>query len=332
MLSSLRRFSRDEVAQERLKIILFYHRYGEKATQEAFGVDRKLLYIWRKRFNLSQRRLSSLIPTSTRPKQVRASNIDIRIISYISFLRENHYRLGKEKIKPLLDQYCFREGLPHISQSTVGRIIKRNNLFFQRSTRIYHQPSEARFKAKTTKRLRIRYAPSPAGLGNLQMDTVVRVTDGVRIYLYSAIDIKGKFVLSLPYLRLNSQNTLDFFKKAELVCPLRIKSVQTDNGLEFKGVFEKYLKTKKIPHYFTYPRCPKINGVVERYQRTLQEEFLNPNLDLIHYPKQFIGKLADYLIFYNTQRVHKSLGLKSPVDYLISQGAMSKMSWTHTIT
>jgi transposase InsO family protein len=40
--------------------------------------------------------------------------------------------------------------------------------------------------------------------------------------------------------------------------------------------------------------------------------------------------LADYLVFYNTQRPHKALGLKSPVDYLISEGVMSKMFATYT--
>jgi hypothetical protein len=52
MLSSLRRFSKDEVAQERFKIMKFYEKYGEKACLEAFGVDRKLMYTWRKKFNL----------------------------------------------------------------------------------------------------------------------------------------------------------------------------------------------------------------------------------------------------------------------------------------
>ncbi len=40
MLSSLKKFSNNEVAQERLKIIKFYEQYGEKATKEAFGADR----------------------------------------------------------------------------------------------------------------------------------------------------------------------------------------------------------------------------------------------------------------------------------------------------
>jgi hypothetical protein len=42
MVASLRRFSKDEVAQQRLKIIKFYEKYKEQATKEAFGVDRKL--------------------------------------------------------------------------------------------------------------------------------------------------------------------------------------------------------------------------------------------------------------------------------------------------
>jgi len=49
MLSSLRRFARSEVAQERLRIIEFYKQYGEQATKEAFGASRKVISRWRKK-------------------------------------------------------------------------------------------------------------------------------------------------------------------------------------------------------------------------------------------------------------------------------------------
>ncbi len=49
MLYSLRRFKESEVAQQRMKIIKFYEQYGEKATKEAFGADRKVISKWRKR-------------------------------------------------------------------------------------------------------------------------------------------------------------------------------------------------------------------------------------------------------------------------------------------
>lgn len=334
MLKSLRRFSKDEVAQERLKIIEFYGEYGEKATIKAFGIKRNTVFVWKKRLRENKNSLASLIPTSTTPKTQRRMTTNLKIVSEIRKLREKYPRLGKDKIKPILNKYCLKEGITPISISTIGKVLKRNNFFFQKSGRIYHNPSSkwAQNKTKRAKRTRARYAPKPNSVGYLEMDTVLRFVDGIKYYFYSAIDVKGKFAFSLPYKNLNSQNTVDFFRKVLYAFPFSIKAVQTDNGLEFLGDFEDYLRKYSILHIFIYPRCCKINGVVERYQRTLQENFIDNHLDIIHNPKLFNSKLIDFLIFYNTQRVHDAHGnLKSPMDYLISEGGMSKMSATHTL-
>jgi IS30 family transposase len=313
-----------------MEVLSFFKEFGLKATKKAFKVSKTTLYRWRKALFNNQGKLSSLIPKSTKPLSVRKMMTDPRMVEYIKNLREEYPKLGKEKIKPLLDKYCLSLGIKSISVSTIGKVIKRHHLFSQKQGRVYHNPASGWNQKKKSKRLRVRYSPKPAEFGHFQMDTVLKLVDNLKLYLYSAIDIKLKFSLSLAYSNLNSQNTLDFFKKLEIVYPLKIKSIQTDNGLEFLGMFDNYLKRKHIPHYFIYPRCPKINGVVERYQRTLEEEFLDPNLDLIHNPKLFSDKLTDYLIFYLLERPHKSLGLKSPMDYLVSGGYLSQMSVTHT--
>jgi len=334
MLKSMKRFSKDDVAKERLKIVEFYREYGEKATIKAFLVNRKTIFVWNKRLKESRNSLASLIPTSTTPKTQRRMTTDPKIVSEIRKLREKYPRLGKDKIKPILQKYCLKEGLTPISISTIGKVIKRNNFFFQKSGRIYHSPNSgwAHNKAKRAKRTRVKYAPKPDSVGYLEMDTILRFVDGIRYYFYCAIDVKGKFAFALPYKHLNSQNTVDFFKKVEYVFPFSIKTVQTDNGLEFLGDFEDYLKKRNILHVFIYPRCCRINGVVERFNRTIQENFIDNNLDIIHNPKLFAGKLIDYLLFYNTERVHDAHGnLKSPMDYLITEGGMSKMSATHTL-
>lgn len=330
MLKSLRRFSRDEVAQERLKIIEFYSEYGEKTTKKAFGVGRKTIFVWKKRLRERRNSISSLIPTTTTPHTKRVMMTDYRIVGFIKKIREQHPRLGKEKIKPLLDQYCQKEAVPSIEVSTIGKVIKRNGFFFQKQGKVYHDPTSGYAKRKKAKRQRVRFAPKPTEVGYLEMDTVLYFVDGIRNYFYSAIDVKSKFVFSYQYKHLNSQNTVDFFKKVELVYPFPITTVQTDNGLEFLGDFEPYLQQKQIPHVFIYPRCCKINGVVERYQRSLQEEFIDNNLNTIHNPSLFSRNLIDYLLFFNTQRVHKAHGLKSPMDYLILKGGLSKMSVTST--
>jgi len=335
MLKSLRRFSKDDVAQERLRIIEFYKLHGEKTTKEAFNVGRDTVWIWKKRLKENHNSIASLIPTSTVPKTQRKMTADLKIVSEIKRLREEHPYLGKDKIKPILDKYCLKEELIPISSSTIGKVIKRNNFFFQKTGRIYHDPSSkwAQHGARRTRRTRVRYAPKPTNVGYLEMDTVLRFVDGIKYYFYQAVDVKGKFAFSWMYRHLNSQNTVDFLKKIEYVFPFKIRVIQTDNGLEFLRDFEGYLEERDISHVFIYPRCCRINGVVERFNRTIQENFIDNNLDVIHNPKVFLEKLIDYLLFYNTERVHEAHGnQKSPMDYLISEGGMSKMSATHTST
>jgi len=52
-------YSKDEIAQERFKIIEFYEEYGGKATVKAFGVKRKEEYIVILRLNGLKTRLKS---------------------------------------------------------------------------------------------------------------------------------------------------------------------------------------------------------------------------------------------------------------------------------
>jgi len=132
MLHSLRVFSRDEVAVQRMKIIKFYEEYGEEATKDAFGADRKVMSRWRRRLKEAGGELSSLVPESTRPNRVRHSDVPQEVIDFIRDLRQRHPRLGKEKIKPLLDKYCKEHRIGTVSESTIGNIIKRHKLFFRR--------------------------------------------------------------------------------------------------------------------------------------------------------------------------------------------------------
>jgi len=333
MLCSLRRFSKSEVAQQRMKIIKFYEEYGEKATKEAFGADRKVISRWRKRLKDNGGSLTALIPCSTRPHKVRRSNIPPEIIAFIRDMREKYPRIGKEKLKPLLDKYCIDKGIRPISESSIGNIIKRHKFFYQKTGRVYHDPDSkwAQGNIKRTKRLKIKHPLKPEDFGHIVSDTVERVTDGIKDYFYSAIDARLKFAITLNYKRLTSRNMKEFYQRFKEVYPFTIKSWQSDNGSENLGEFDEQLKRDGIPHYFSYPHCPKINTYIERYNRTIQEEFIDNNLDVIYDKPLFNQRLADYLIFYNTQRPHKSLGLKSPLEYLIEKGVMSQKSLTYTM-
>jgi len=328
MLSSLRKFAKDEVAQQRLRIMEFYDRYGEQATWEAFGADRKVISRWRQKLNRQGGALAGLVPESTRPRRTRTMIVALEIVQFIRSIRQEHPRLGKEKIKPLLDEFCQSKGLKPIAESTIGKVIKRHKLFSQKTGRVYHDPSIKR--PVPQKRLRVTRSPRHEDFGHIIADTVQRVTDGVKDYFYNAIDAKLKFALTLNYKRLTSKNMKDFYERFRTVYPLRIKDWQTDNGSENLGEFDTTLRKANIPHLFIYPRCPKINSIIERYNRTIQEEFIDNHLDIIHDKLLFHEQLAQYMLFYLTRRIHKSLDKMTPVDYLIKKGGMSHLYGTYT--
>jgi len=335
MLANLRRFAADEVARERMKIIQFYDEHGEAQSRKYFGVNRKTIHVWKKKLAASGHQLNALGVNSTRPKRVRRMVTDPQVLTYIRQLREDHPRLGKEKIKPILDQYCHQLGIPSPAVSTIGKIIKRHGLFFQKSGRVYHNPDSKWAQNTGGKRLprkRVRYAPHPEDLGHWQLDTMMRELDRLKLYFYSAIDVKGKLALSLPYSRLNSYNARDFFEKLQSFCPFPIQDVQTDNGPEFEGEFDAFLRGQHIPHHWSYPRCPRINGCIERFQRTLSEEFVQVHEESVRYPQDFLHHLGEYLLFYNTQRIHSALDKQTPLAFLLSNDILSKMSVTYTIT
>ena len=332
MHASLRRFQDSEVAQQRLKILEFYAEYGEAATVKAFGVKRQTLALWKNRLQQAHGQLAALVPSSTRPKRVRRMTTDPRLVEFIRQLRQEHPHLGKAKIKPLLDEYCREHKLNPIAEATIGKVLRRLPKDAPRG-RVYHNPASAAAQGKLIQqypRTRVRYAPKPAELGYLQLDTIERLLAGLKFYFYSGIDVKGKFSLALPYRARNSHNSVDFLTKFRQVYPVSIWSVQTDNGGEFLGEFDDYLRAEQIPHLFTYPRSPRINGCIERYQRTLQEEFVDLHEELIREPAQFCCQLAGYLVFYNARRPHQALQFQSPLAFLVAQKLMSNMSVSST--
>ena len=260
------------------------------------------------------------------------------IVSFIRSIREEHPRIGKEKIKPLLDEYCNKRNIKTISVSTIGKVIKRYDLSLPLSSLSYHNPESKWAKRKIIRgryRKKVKHSPKHNKPGYIEIDTIVKFIYGMKLYIYNAVDINSRFDFSYAFKSANSRNTTLFFKKLEEVYPERngIIVVQTDNGSEYLGEFDQYLKNKRIKPLFIYPRCPRINGYIERSNRTLQEEFLDYHLYLLpENIKEFNSELIDYLIWYNTKRVHKGLNNLTPIDFLLKYYPESQMYVTHTST
>jgi len=316
-------------AQERLRILQYWRKYGLAATKDAFGAKRSTLFGWWKLYKESGYKVESLNPGSQAPKKRRVRITDERIIKEIKRLRlEVCPNMGKAKIKKYLDNFCKEQGLALISESKIGRIIKDKKIYHHRQ-KVAHNGQLKTIKRKKKERKPKEFvAKEPGDL--IEIDTIVKYVWQVKRYIITAVDVHSRYTFAYCYERANSYNSRDFFHKLEQAFPFKIKCVQTDNGSEFHKYFDSYLKEQETMHYWNYPGQPYRNGHVEKYNRTIQEEFIDWNEIFLTEPQKFNQKLMDWLLWYNTQRYHWSLNLLTPVDYLLKNYFLSKMIWTNT--
>ena len=329
-------------ALRKAKILTFWQKHGLSATLDAYEIKRSTLYLWKKNLVEGKGKLESLNSKSRRPKTVRKRRISVAIEEYILQLRKDHPKLGKEKISRLLIDFCYRNNIEYeYSASTVGRVLTnlKERKLLPKYTKIYvHGKTGNLIERKTTrkqKKLRIKHYQPSKNDNLVQVDTIIYFINGIKRYIVTAINPQTDFAFALAYKTHSSSNTKDFFMKLQEVSPFTITHTQTDNGSEFDKYFGEYMKKQKIVHFHNYPRCPKMNAYVERFNRTLKEEFANYSRNTLSYDLNlFNQKMMDYLLWYNCYRPHHSLNLESPMQFIINSLTTEKsnMLWTSTIS
>ncbi len=86
----------------------------------------------------------------------------------------------------------------------------------------------------------------------------------------------------------------------------------TDNGCGFQGAFADYARGQRWRHCHTYPRSPKMNAFNERFNRTVQEDFVDYEEDLLLEDlRLFNQRLLGYLDRYNGHTDHTKESITS---------------------
>lgn len=297
-----------DIAQFRYHCLNHYYRYGLKPTLDAFNIGKSTLYDWKKSYESSKKRIISLVPKSTAPDHVRRMNTNWRLVEFIREMRKDYGNVGKNIIKYFLDVYARELGVKSIGLTTIGKLIKRRHLTFEERIHIRRQ-----FKFK---KLRTRRSPKVTSPGFIQMDSIVVYINHKRHLFMSVMDIFTKFALVEYVPCLSAKQAKEVLIKFQKINPTRVNTVQTDNGSEFLNVFHKYLDDQKIIHKFIYPKQPRINGFIERFNRTIQEEMILRNDEIYYDLSAFKEKLTKYLLWYNTQRPHSALNYMPPLTFI----------------
>lgn len=334
------RYMITEKAQKRLKILVFWEKYGERAAEEAFSVKRRTLYLWKKKLK-EKGSLIALNDQSKAPKIKRRRLWDWRILEEIKRLREKYPNLGKEKLYPLLKIFCVNLNIVCPKPRTVGRIIKDLG-----GLRIYPQKVSHFGKIKKLNCRKVLRKPKDFKVlypGHLiALDTVEIFVGGLRRYVITFEDIYTRFGFAWATASHASLAAKEFFDLCQKAFPYSFNFlyVLTDNGSEFKKHFSEELKKQHLIHYHTYPRMPKMNSHLERFNRTIQEEFIDYHTSKLLDVADFNRKLMDWLIWYNTERVHYAFdNLLSPMQFMLSLKNYNlnmpkecKIGWPYTNT
>jgi len=197
----------------------------------------------------------------------------------------------------------YREGI-RISLSSVRRILKRAGVAAGRKKRV--RPDNPRRPQVTT----------PGEL--VETDTIHHVdpTSGRRLYYYTVIDLFTRMTHVTVAMNLGPRLAARAVLEAQEAWSVPISMVQADNGPEYQRYFEQVMRTHGIATRHTRLHRPNDNAHIERFNRTIQTECIG------HYWNRSVplqsqrATLTAYLDYYNTQRVHLGLQLRTPSDML----------------
>ena len=299
-------------AVRRLRWFDYYSRCEDaRLTCRHFGISAQTFYRWKNR--LDPYDLTTLEATSRRPHHVRKALTPAPVEERILELRTKYPRWGKNKLVVLLR----REGL-QVSTSTVGRVMKR-----LKERGVLVEPLNIRQAREARKRRRKpRYAiRKPQGYrvtapGDLvQVDTLqIRLRSDDRRWQFSTRDLISRWDVSRAYRHASSFAAALFLEYMERKFPFPVRAIQIDGGSEFKKHFEDACRERGIRLFIIPPRTPKLQGYVERANRTHREEFYEVEdigLKLEEHNKQ----LEEWDKTYNHIRPHQSLDYLTPAEY-----------------
>jgi hypothetical protein len=250
--------------ERRDKVITFFGRHGLEATREAFGVSRSTIYRWRKALKDSGGRLVALAPRSRAPIRRRTRTVSREVVKFIEGYRNQHPGIGKQAIKPALDEHCDTRGLRTVSESTVGRVISdlRKQGKLPTRTRFSLNARTGNLVERPMKPYRLKprrrdYRPGRPG-DLVQLDAICLFQDGVKRYIISCIDLISRFAFAWCYRTLSSLSAKDLLVRFRSVAPFEVRRVQTDNGSEFEDHFRRAVEELGVVHFFNYPRHPSL--------------------------------------------------------------------------
>jgi len=286
------------VVQERMKGTSY------EDVAKAFGVSVAAVQKWTIAFR--KQGPSALESKRSGPRSKRAANPFVR--EHVVALKREHEPWGTRRIRDVLARF---EALG-VSEQEVRRILHDEGLIETPTPASPREHGPRRFERATPNQL-------------WQSDIFTfRLRRAERLYVCVFMDDHSRFIVG---------HALAHHQKSALVMEAfengvatygQPTEVLTDNGRQYtvwrgKTEFEEALSRMGIHHIRSRPQHPQTLGKVERFWKTLWDEFLGRTVFAHAVDAQ--QRLVHYLTHYNFQRPHQALDGLVPADRFFKAAA-----------
>jgi transposase InsO family protein len=296
-------------AKEKLEWIIFYHTFGKenaKSTSSYFGISRKTFHKWLKRFD--EGNLRSLEEESKAPVRRRTWEVTYKEEERVVSLRKAHIKWGKKKIKRIY----FDSYQESISTWKIERVIRKWNLFPDREKHRKY----LRIKAKRKEKLLIKDFVRQDSFGFLwHIDAIIIWWYGARRVIFTAIEDTTKIAFARVYKTNSSNFSKDFLLRLMYLADSKVNYIHSDNGSEFEGSFSEACDDLRVTQIYSRPHTPKDNPSLERFNWTVQDEWLSLSETGLDNIDDANKDLTNWLIEYNNVRPHETLDYQTPLSY-----------------
>lgn len=290
---------------------------------KAMGISRQRAQRWKKRFETEGE--AGLHDRSSRPHST-PTRVDAATEQRVLAARVEHRR-GP-------DWLAAEVGVP---ARTITRILRRHGV-----PRLFECDPMTGEKIRASKTTAVRYERArPGELLHMDVKKIGRIPPGggwrahgrqmgsssarkkTRIgydYVHSIVDDHSRFAYSEILPDETAASCAGFFARAVDALAQagidRIDAVMTDNHWSYihSNAFAALLADLGAKHIRIRPHCPWQNGKVERFNRTLQQEWAYRQIFTTNQARH--DALAPWLDTYNNHRRHSAIGGQPPISRL----------------
>lgn len=295
------------VSEERFKFITEVQKNERsfKSICEEFCISRQTGYKWWQRYS-DIRDPIALKDLSRVPHNIK-NKVSYSMESEVCEIRRRYPHWGPEKLLAKLKrEHPKRKKWPSIS--TVGRILKRNDLIKFKKRRVKTPPYTKPFGKVT----------ACNQLWCIDFKGHFKLKDGTTVYPLTITDAYSRYLLCCEALR--KPDAVSVGKAMEKIfkqCGLP-EAIRSDNGAPFasKGVgglthLSVWWTKMGIRHERIDLGSPEQNGRHERMHRTLKQEACKPRSTTLHGQQ---CKFKKFMKEYNEERPHQALDNMVPSD------------------